>query len=231
MLLKEILQRLCEGEFSSIASGYILDGSPLNEHHAGLVRHIDMGLLELYKRFPLRIREAYIQQYDHIQNYVLHSQFAVTNTESSAPTQYIEDTPLNKFTDSDFLCIDKLFNEIGEEVPLNDYHKCNSMFTSAYNTIQVPCPSSANVFLVHYRAGHTLLPVDEKPDEVEVHCPYSHLEALLYYVAHRKLASTHADESNMYLMKFEQSCNKIKELNLMNQDNTQGEQFYLGGWV
>ena len=231
MLLKEVLLRLCEGEFADMPLGYVVNESPLDEHYAKLVRHIDMGLLELHKRFPLRIREVFIQQYDQITFYTLNSRFAVTNTESTEPVKYIEDTASNKFVDSDFLCVDRVFNEIGEELPLNDNSQCNSLFTAGFNIIQVPCPVSTNSFLAHYRASHGNLSTTEQSDQVEVNCPYSHLEALLYYVVHRVLASTHIDESNNYLLKFEQSCNKLTELNLLNEDNTPAMQFQLGGWI
>jgi hypothetical protein len=231
MLLKEILTRLCEGEFSTLNYGYLVDGSPLDENYAKLVRHVDMGLLELHKRFPLRVREVFIQQYEQISTYYLDSRYAETNTESAEPIKYIIDTAYSVFNDSDFLCIDTLYDEVGERVPLNDLMEATSMFTPSFNSIQVMSPQNTNMFSAHYRASHGNLPTDLPSDEVIVAFPYSHLEALLYYTASRGMAGVDTEGSNNYYLKFEASCKKLSELKLDNTDNTRSVRFEMGGWV
>ena len=230
MQLSELLQRLCEGEFSGLAIGHQVDGSPLDEHYAKIVRHVDMGLLELHKRFPLKIKEIFIQQYDQIQKYKLSERYAESNSDSNEPVKYLCDSRFNKFTDSGFLRIDTLFNELGEPVAIDDIGQQYSMFTSSHDTVQVPYPDNANSFIVHYKAGHPLLPTD-RVDGVEVDLPYTHLEPLMFYVASRALASLNPEESNNYLMKFENSCMKLTQLNLAYTMNTPPEQFARGGWI
>ena len=230
MQLKELLQRLCEGEFDGMAIGHQVDESPLDEHYAKLVRHIDMGLLELHKRFPLKIRETFIQQYDHIQNYKLSERYAETNVESNEPTKYICDSRFNKFTDSSFLRIDSLFNELGDPVAIDDAGQQYSMYISSHDTIQVPYPDSANSFVVHYKAGHPLLPTD-RVDGIEVDIPYSHLEPLMFYVASRALSSVNPEGAQNYMMRFENSCMQLVQLNLAYTMNTPPEQFARGGWI
>lgn len=231
MLLKEILTRLCEGEFSDLALGYQVDEAPLAHEYGKLVRHVDMGLLELHKRFPLRILEVMVQQYEHISRYELHSRFSHLNTTSIEPTKYIIDSSSYPFVDSEFLCVESVYDEVGCKLPLNDLMNENSVFTSGYNSIQVMNPNPNNAFLVQFKAAHGNLDSVKGPEEVEVNLPHSHLEALLYYVASRVLAPTHVEESNNYLLKFEQSCNKLVELNIRNEDNTSSQHFKKGGWV
>ena len=230
MQLKELLQRLCEGEFDGLAVGHQVDGGPLDQHYAKLVRHIDLGLLELHKRFPLKIREAFIQQYDHIQNYKLNERYAATNKDSKESTKYICDSRFNKFTNSSFLRIDTLFNELGAPVVMDDMGQQYSMFISGHDTIQVPYPDSANNFVVHYKAGHPLLPTD-RIEDVEVDIPYTHLEPLLFYVASRVLIKVDPEGAQGYMMRFENSCMQITQLNLAYTMNTPPEQFARGGWI
>lgn len=231
MILKEILMRLCEGEFSDLAIGYQVDETPLNHEYGKLVRHIDMGLLELHKRFPLRVREATLQQYSSINSYELHDRYAITNNSSIEPIKYLLDSSHNKFVNSDFLAIDCLIDSSGNRIIKNDRSEATSMYTTGFSTIKVNAPTDDTTFSVQYRASHGNLDASLDPGEVDVLFPYSHLEALLYYIAHRVLVSTHMEESNNYLMKFEQSCLRLTELNLRNEDNTQGDQFTIGGWV
>lgn len=231
MRLDELLLHLCEGEFANISLGVVIDDAPKMEHYTSVLRLIEVGLLELHKRFPLRKREVFIQQYDHIQNYVLHSKYAATNTASTEPYKYIEDTVYNQFLDHDFIQIEELYNEDGQPIALNDRSQQYSMYTSAFNTIQVPYPESANNFIVIYRAGHPAIDKKAHPSDIDIALPYSHLEALLFYVAGRKLSATNPEESQMYLAKFEMSCAKLIELNLRNEDNSPYQQFFLGGWI
>lgn len=231
MLLKEILVKLCEGEFSDLALGYQVDDKPLGENYAKIVRYVDMGVLELHKRFPLRLKELNIQQDELLQNYQLDSNYAVSNTSSVEPFKYILDSEEDPFVDSDFLCIDGVLDSLGCPLPLNDTMDAYSVYTAGYNTIIVPYLLDMGTFTVKYRASHGNLDSELDPSLVKVKFPYSHLEALLYYVAYRAMATTSADLSNAYMMKFEQSCNKLKELRMENKDGTTPQHFFLGGWV
>ena len=231
MKLNELLLHLCEGEFANLVVGTIVDEVPKLDNYSAILRTIDISLLEMHKRFPLKQREVFIQQYDHIQRYELHSRYAQTNTASNEPYKYIVDSEWSAFIDEDFIQLEELFNEQGEPVPLNDRSQQYSMYTSGFNTIQVPYPDSANAFSAIYRAGHSRLDSRADPSTVDVSIPFSHVEALLLYIAGRHMASSHPEESQLFMMRFETSCAKLIELNLRNEDNSPFLQFSLGGWV
>lgn len=231
MQLNELLQRLCEGEFEDINLGYTVDGLPMDQHYPKLVRHIDMGLLELHKRFPIRTRTVQLEQDESIKAYTLRSVFAQSNTGSTEPIKYILDDATAPFKDSEFLRIDEVKDAEGVTLPLNNAYDDTSVFTPTHNTLYVPEPEQGKVVTFTYRAAHGTLSTTDNPEDILVDLPYSHVEALLYYVANRVLAPTNIDASRDYLMKFESACNILEEFNLNNEDNTESQQFYNGGWV
>jgi len=247
MLLSDLFDQLTYGELSSINYGGVDDEGITFEDFKRVVPHINLGLTELYKRFPLLLQEVIVRQYDQIQTYVLHSRFAVTNTESTETIKYIHDSVYQPFNDN-ILQIDRIFNEIGEELFNNESdpyiiyssqsqtsNRYWSVSTPAFNTIQVPYPEKNNSMSVIYKAGHDKIPISGiDPTQVEVKIPPNLEEALLFYIAARAYTSMGGDNIKIgmaYTQKFEQSIMKVKELGLYNQDVAVNQRLEVNGWV
>jgi hypothetical protein len=238
MKLSSIFEQLSYGELSQLAiGGAETSGIVLSSDYPKLITHINLGLLELYKRFDLSRKEVFVQQYDEINLYYLDSRFAVTNTESPEPIKYIQDSVYRPFTDN-VLRIEKVINECGSELYVNDDSKYWTVYTPDYNSIQVPWPDANNAMCITYRASPDVIPVvDVVPSEQEVNIPLSHLEPLLLYVASRIFASKPAlnNESNSkgmeYMSKYELSCKRIEDLNLVQNNNTTNMKLQNAGWV
>lgn len=234
MFLSEIFEQLTQGELQQLAMSGVDNIGIQTCDYPKILPHINLGLIELYKRFPLKKSEVVLQQYDHIQLYELNSRFAETNTESTETYKYIKDSVYYPFKD-DVLRIEKVFNEDGQELFLNDYTQHWSMFTPSYNVLQVPWPEKENSVIVHYRASHAKIELDGlNPETTEVHIPPGFLEPLLLYVGGRAFSSLNSDqdaEGNNYLAKFEASCKKIEDLNLMNTNDSANLKLEHAGWV
>lgn len=236
MLLSELFKQLSHGELSRLSVGASGTGEIQEEHYEALLSHINLGLTELYKRFPLRMQEVVIQQYDHIQTYKLSTDYAQTNTASTQPIKYIEDSVYEPFT-GNVLRIEKVIDEDGQTLFLNDDTQYWSVHTPSYDTVQVPLPEAENQMIVTYRADHDIISMgDNTPAEIDVPIPLSHLEALLHYVAYRAYTNVPSFEgggsdSNNYLAKFEASCSRITNLNLINNDTPTNLKLHDRGWV
>lgn len=234
MLLSDVFDQLTVGELSQLSLSGIDDIGISACNYAKVIPHIQLGLTEIYKRFPVKMQEVIVQQYDHIQNYELHTRFAVTNTESTEQTKYIEDSQFAPFINN-VLRIEAIHDEDGKELYLNDSEEYWAVHTSAYNVIQVPLPEQENAMSVIYRADHDRIPIiGVDPYITEVHIPPGLLEALLFYVAGRVYSNLNSDgtstEGNNFIMKFESSCRKAEELNLINIDNTANKKLDKNGW-
>ena len=191
MYLSELFSLLSTGEFSGLyIGGEDNEGIPTSEYPT-VANHINLGLTDLFTRFPLKEKEVIIQQYDDITMYKLHSDFAETNTVSTEDPKFIKDTATDPFLD-DIIRIERAHQEDGTEIPLNDYGASDSWFTPSWDTVQIPTPVSTNTANFIFRAMHPKLVVTESTDPatVVVDIPFTFVNALLMYVASRQYAGS-----------------------------------------
>jgi len=234
MLLSEVFNYLTYGELGQLSVGGLEDGGIRSKDYPRIINSINLGLIELYKEFPLKTREIFVQMYDHIATYTLHTDYAVSNLTSTQPYKYIIDTANEPFT-NDVLVIDGVFNEEGEEYPLNDSNQTWSVFTPSYNSIQVPFADGNNALSVIYRASPTKLdPINSDPSVTDVPIPDSLLEPLISYVVSKAFASVGGgsnNEAGLYYNKFKASLNDIKSAGILNRENYFNERLWRNGWV
>ena len=227
MFLAEIFTQLTYGEFAELAIGGKGEGGINPEDFPNVVSHINLALTELHKRFPLRTNEILLVQQEGITTYPLKSQYAMMDIVSSEPVRYIDDTVRFPFQ-NDLLKIERILDEVGEEVPLNKLNEENSLFTPSYNVLQIPVTylNADNTLSIIYRAKHVLIEVTEEsdPQTIEVELPPVLLEALLFYVASRVHSNVPAIEGDTgegmrFMAKFEASCQRVTALGLIAEES------------
>jgi hypothetical protein len=149
---------------------------------------------------------------------------------------YIIDNESAPFID-DILKIEEVYSSCGEELPINDPTNCDSVYTTSFRTLQVPCEirKKTSVLSVLYRADHQAIPLHVDPETVEVELGAGHLEALLLYVASRVYASNpslaQSNEPMMFLQRFEGACAKINELGLISKEDPTNTKLEIRGWL
>lgn len=221
MLLSDIFRKLGHGELASYFVGSEIAEGVGEKYWPQMIDHINTGLTKLHTKFPLSHIQMVIQQYEHIATYTLSSKYAETNTASTEPYKYIKDSVFEPFEDN-VLRVERVYNECYEELPINEPHDCRSVFTSAYNKIQVPTPEKENALIVVYRANHKKIPVTvEDPSTVEIHIPDPLEEALLAYIGHMYLSGKNTEmtsnlSSRLYA-KYVSICNEAEDTNLLLQ--------------
>lgn len=236
MLLSTLFSQLSYGEISQLAIGGKGSGTIPEDKYGALISHINIGLTKLHTRFPLKEEEVFIQQYEHITEYKLHSDYALSNDESTEAYKYIVDNPENPFKD-DIIRIEQVYDEVGLEIDVNDStSQHESIFISSYDTIQILYPVAENAVSVIYRANHALIPLTTTDIEsVEIDIPPSLEEALMSFVASRchsvRSNQEAVSESSFYYAKYSALCREIEQKNLLNNSqnitNTRLEQ---NGW-
>jgi hypothetical protein len=238
MLLAEIFEQLSHGELSKLfISGIDDEGINVNAHPA-LVSHINLGLLDLHKRFPIKIKEIQLQQYSSITEYYLQEKYA-SNSGSAENPLYLLDSPADTFK-GNVLKIERVTTDdsaITGNLPLNDSTDITSLYTTSYNTLRVYQPNDTNILTVFYRASHDLLVGDGiDPDTTEVDIPYSLLEPLLLFIGSRAHANTptldgQANESIMFLQRYEASIKLVEDFSLIENTHTTNTKLDDNGWV
>lgn len=246
MLLSDLFEQLSAGEMSQLSKGGPHTHGVQPENYYKVIPHINLALIEIYKRFPLKLSEVIIQQYDHIQTYYLRSKYAETNVASTEPVKYIIDSVFQPYED-DLLRIDKVINEDGQELYLNQEDSSHpdsltywSVHTPSFDSVQVPYPEKENQMSVIYRACHPKIsvgtcddPID--PSLIEVNVPNALLEGLLLYVGGRVNLNRGTEislaEGQTFMTKFEHSIKTVETLNLTNSVDTENRKLKNNGWV
>lgn len=226
MKLQDIFEGLSGTEFSQLSFG----GQPagvINEHnYKQVLTNINMGVTALFGRFNLKEGRIQVALKPGQTIYHLKSDYAVAKRRSQQPVRYIEDTVDNPFLD-DIMKITRVLTDTNNEMVLNDVDDQYSVLTPNLTTISVPSTmanqdSNTPYWLrcghitVIYRAAAPVLnvpigPFD--PNRIETELPYTHLEALLYFVASRVNnpigMSNEFHAGNNYAAKFEQACMQL----------------------
>lgn len=237
MKLLEIFEMLQYGELANLSMSGGIESTPgiRTQDYPALVSHINLALTDLHTKFNLKEREVAIRQYETITQYELNSDFALTNTVSTEPVKYIIDSASNTFTD-DVLRVNAIYDEIGNELPINDENKVGSLFLNSYKIVQVPFPANDNTIAVMYRANHAKLNVNTPDLNAEIELPAYCIEALLSYVASRVHSQRTSQESQALavslLAKYVMLTDQIELRNVLhNSPNTTNIKLGVRGWV
>ena len=236
MLLSDFFTVLSTGELSGVVLGNRNGAGIAEEDYSTVVSHLNLGLTALHTRLLLREEEVFVQEYDHIQLYRLSSQFAVSNTASTAPTKYIVDSVFQPFRDN-VLKIEQVFNEIGLDLPINDPNNRLSVHTPQYNCLQIPFAEASNAVSVIYRANHPKIVIGAgfDPAQVTLEIPDPVVEALALYISARAFSANAADGGmkniNLALTRYEQLVQQLEQLDFLNTNGGTNLKLRDNGWV
>ena len=247
MKLQEIFDMLAEGELSMLSMGGEEQGVINDTVYPSIVRHVNLGLLTLFRRFNLREDSFLLDIQPGQTRYKLKSQFAVTG-KSKEPVRYIRDSTAQPFKD-DLLKVEVV--ETPKRVPLvlNDRSNPLSVLTPSTFELQLPQdvadqkPSlpdelKTSTLVVHYRAKHPEIKIPLgyfDPARVEVELPPAYLQALLYFIASRvhtpRGLTNETEVGNIWFGKFEAECQRLELENLEIDQGIENTRLIRGGWV
>jgi hypothetical protein len=223
MKLSEVFTQLAYGEFSQLALGAHTNGELDAANYPALVSHVSLGLTALYKRFNLK--------------------------EGRATIPLVEGSTLYKLQVTDLHKVERVTTAEDADLGLNDYSDPYSCFMVSMDTLRVPQAIAAksqelpeslktNGIVAVYRANHPQLVYTEPfdPDAVELELPYSHLEALLYFVASRAHTPigmvNEFNAGNNWAAKYEAECLRLKESGMeLDPENHEHTRLHANGWV
>jgi hypothetical protein len=159
-----------------------------------IVTFMNMGILELYKRFPLKVEEHVITLQDNVTIYDLPSDFMY---------------PLEAFGEVNEFATDKR----PPIVPFNDADDPTSIFFPNFTQVQVPLVTTGSFISLIYVSKPARIDEDDLSSEINI--PETLVEALVYYIgfrAHTSIKSDGQSENNIHWVRFDQSCKKAREL-------------------
>lgn len=163
--------------------------------------YINLGLVELYKRFSIATGEAMVTLSDGKTVYTLD------NAEADI------DMP-----GGSLLSIEAVYNEVGTEYTLNNEKDANSVFQISWNQIQVPNAVTGGYLSVIYKESAVFLTAVTESVKV----PDSLIEALLHFIGYRAHGAIDGNiqaENNTHYQRFEASCTNVRNLGLITADD------------
>lgn len=189
--------------FISTVQKTVLKQLAINADTSVVVSLVNLGLIELYKRFPLSTDEFVFK--------VLEDQ------------SYYE-------TPEDFMWLVTAYGEIPEGRPdyssgtlaVNDEDNPNSINTVGYNMIQVPSHMKGKYISVIYAKAPAEM--DEADLDAVIKIPPQLVEALVFYVGYMgqsSLKQTTQEEDSVLYRRFEASCAKVTTEGMLTRDSVE----------
>jgi hypothetical protein len=219
MKVVELFRRLAYGELSNLAINNG-DGTIIEEKHPQIIQYVNEGLLRLYSRFLLSEKHLILEQYAHVTTYHMQIKYAETSG-SNTHHPYIKDLPDEPFL-GDVIKILHVYDELGNEYPLNDKDDQYSLFTPQPDMLQVPEPIERRPLSVTYQARHPLL--DDRIGYIldqEVDLPFSLEGALQNYVAYKTYCHMNGQENiakgQESYQNYEMVCAEVEMRDLTSQ--------------
>lgn len=232
MLLSEIFEHLHDAELSQLNLG--IEGIE-EQHYPKIIRYINLGLIELYKKFDLRTRELILQMHDNITEYWLTYDFAESNVGGAEPVKYIMDgSDPSPFAD-DVLQVSTIWRENGDQLPLNDANRDESVFTPEDKMVQIPTPIDGDVLSIIYRTYPTK--IDQSTTDLPtiiVDLPEHLLTALFAYVgyrAHLGFPEGETSKASNFFARFRGICQTSIDEGIINRNETSNQRLDDGGWA
>jgi len=236
MFLDEFFRYLTYGELSQYNVGGIVNGEINSNNYPYVVTNINLGLIELYKRFSLKWNEIEIEVQEDTTKYTLHNNYAVSdpnNTDDNVFPKYIIDTVGIPFL-NDVIDIHAIRDSEKVAYPFNDESpEVESFFLDSYNTIIAPTIEETS-FFVRYKASPVLLPISGfTPETVIIPIGNQYTEALLNYTIHKIFSGISAQnpEAISFYNKFLAAVQQIKSDGLGNKDRTTTTKLEANGWL
>lgn len=237
MTLEDVFDQLVHGELRHLfvsPTGEVTDELPA-EKRKQILSSVQLGLLDLYRRFLLRENTIVLELSPSKRTYVLDAHYAQSNARSIASVKYINDSE-TPFLD-DLFKVERVYNEAGVEMAINDVDDPESLRTPSLNMIWVPDTLKDTRLKVVYRACHPAL--DKvmgvaAPGQVKISLPGSHLDLLLLYVASRVTTpigmSQEFHEGNNYAAKYEAEVARMLNINFAVAGTNESTRFRNNGW-
>lgn len=170
-----------------------LHGTSIKDNDKAIISFLNLGMLELYKRFPLSQNEYTVQVGTTTASYALPSNFMYA---------------LEAYDDV-------VVDGEGKPVPLpiNDSSQETSVYFPSHKILQVPVYEGRTTVSVIYVGKPQSYTINDLSLEVDV--PETLIECLMHFIgykAHLGIKGDGQSENNAHWARFERSCKQALEL-------------------
>lgn len=170
-----------------------LGNTAIKDNTDAILTFMNLGLLELHKRFPLRVEQTVLT-------------LSNTTTTFNLPSTFMY--PLAAYGE------DKDGNIDMEHVlPINDESNPESIFFSTFKQVQVPDTLDGSSAVIVFAAKPDRYTADDL--NIELDLPETLIEPLLHYIGYKAQLGIRGDaqaETNAHWLRFDRSCKQAQDL-------------------
>ena len=189
-----------------------LKNSNIVNDDAAILVALNLGIVELYKRFPLQVDEAIISLRDAKTEYKLDG----TDVDVSMPSN------------SQFMWAVAAYQEVEDaidetkittkQIPINEEENPLSIQTVAWNAVQIPVVNAGAYISIIYVAVPKLIKAENLNDTLPL--PPQMLEPLMEYMCYQANSTLDAEiDTDKYYQRFEASCSKVELRGMITSDD------------
>lgn len=196
MTAAEVMVLARSGELSQLSPS-------IKDDDATIIGAMNLGILEIYKRFPIKTDEALLTLRE------LKSVYSLAGTDADvsmgAPFLYL----ISAYGEAK----DPIYGLGSTSLPINSEDNIYSVNMISPTQVQVPLVTEGAFISLIYASQPTKVTAGTLA--VVIDLPDQFVEALLHYIgyrAHGAMDGNLQTESNSHYVRFEASCNKLKEL-------------------
>lgn len=185
-------------------AGELLQLSPVLRTDEVLVGWINLGTLEIYKRFTLKTEEALITLVEGKTIYSIDGTDPDVELSGNLPLYVIG---------AYGIASDLTITQNMTSLPLNVEDNVESVNVIGYDKVQVPLITEGSLISLIYAAKPNVVTVHALNEQIDL--PDQFVEPLLHYIGYRAHGSMDGNiqtESNTHYMRFEAACERIKQL-------------------
>jgi hypothetical protein len=186
MKVQEVVDIARYSELASVA---------VKDNTAAIVSFLNLGMVELYTRFPIKTEEHLVELQENTTMYEMPADFMYA---LSAYGEVPEDAPKT----------DTL-----RPVPINEEDDPYSIFFPDWNTVQIPAVANGSYISIIYVAKPATITPDNL--DVELELPDTLIDALVSYIGYRAHMGIRGDgqsDNNAHWQRFDRNCKKAREL-------------------
>lgn len=188
------------GQVIELAKVSELNGLKIAENDAALVGFLNLGMLELYKRFTLKTEEYLITLDSGVSIYTM-------------PSDYM-------WIIAAYGELDVRSGDFVNLIPVNKEDDPSSINTCAWNKIQIPVNTQGAYISIIYVAKPVTYTIDDLDEEIDL--PPQMIEPLMAYIGYKGNATIDSGvqtEDNAWYVRFDSGCNRIKQESMLNSDD------------
>lgn len=182
-------------EFINIVKYSELANLAIKDNISAILAFLNLGMIELYTRFPIKIEEYVIELQENTTIYEMPDNFMYA---LSAYGEVPENTP-----------------ELVNPIAINEEDDPYSIFFPDWNTVQIPAVANGSYISIIYVAKPTTVTGENLTEELEL--PDTLVDALASYIgyrAHLGVSGNAQAENNSHWLRFERNCVKARELGI-----------------